>query len=232
VANFNVNESAGTATITVTRTGGSLGAVSVAYTTSNGTATAGTNYSAKSGTLNWNAGEVSNKTFAITLANTHMTSSKTVNLILSSPSGGAVLGANNPAALTIQVARPRCSSAWQFRRQRERQPGDGDHYGDARRWLQQRGGCQLRHQRRHGDEVDQLFPDRRHACVCRRRDEQDFTVNVLKHAQRFGFEQTVNLTLTAPTGGARWARLIRDADDSRQRHTRQSPVQQRDLQRR
>ena len=38
---YTVSESAGTATITVTRTGDTSGAVSVRYTTSNGTAAAG-----------------------------------------------------------------------------------------------------------------------------------------------------------------------------------------------
>ena len=45
-ASYSVNENQGTATITVTRTGGSTGSVSVNYATSNGTATAGSDYTA------------------------------------------------------------------------------------------------------------------------------------------------------------------------------------------
>src|SRR5262249_18832706 len=50
---YSVNEGAGTATITVSRTGGSSGNVSISYATSNGNATAGSDYTAKSGSLSW-----------------------------------------------------------------------------------------------------------------------------------------------------------------------------------
>jgi hypothetical protein len=49
---YSQSENGTSATITVTRTGGSSGAASVQYATSNGTATAGSDYTATSGTLN------------------------------------------------------------------------------------------------------------------------------------------------------------------------------------
>lgn len=52
-------------TVTVTRLSGSFGAASVDYATSNGTATAGLDYTAVSGTLNWTNGETTAKTFVI-----------------------------------------------------------------------------------------------------------------------------------------------------------------------
>src|SRR5262249_19504704 len=55
----NVAENAGKATITVTRTGGSDGPVTVKYATSDGTGKAGTNYTATSGTLSFAAGQTS-----------------------------------------------------------------------------------------------------------------------------------------------------------------------------
>jgi hypothetical protein len=58
-ANYTIAEKGGTATISVTRTGGNIGAVSVNYTTLNGTATAGSDYVAASGTLNWADGDAS-----------------------------------------------------------------------------------------------------------------------------------------------------------------------------
>src|SRR2546430_12226004 len=51
------SESEGTATIMVSRAGGSVGAVSASFATSDGTAAAGTNYVAKSGTVSWANGD-------------------------------------------------------------------------------------------------------------------------------------------------------------------------------
>jgi hypothetical protein len=57
-ANFSVGEAGATATITVTRTGSTAEAVTLEYATSNGSATAGTDYTATNGTLTFNAGEI------------------------------------------------------------------------------------------------------------------------------------------------------------------------------
>ena len=93
-----------TATITVSRTVGSDGAVSVQYATSDGTATIGdTDYDAASGTLNWDDGDAADKTFTVTLNGDVVDEGdETVNLQLNTPGGGAVVGAQNTAVLTIQ----------------------------------------------------------------------------------------------------------------------------------
>ena len=101
-ANYTVAEKGGTATISVTRTGGNLGAVSVNYTTLNGTATAGSDYVAASGTLNWADGDASLKTFAVTIKDDALNEvNETVNLTLTNPTGGAVLGGLSSATLSI-----------------------------------------------------------------------------------------------------------------------------------
>jgi hypothetical protein len=101
-AAYNVSESGVSATITVTRTGNSDGAVSVNYATSNGTATAGSDYTAATSTLSWNSGDTTDKTFTVPITDdTSLEADETVNLTLSSPGGSAVLGTQNTALLTI-----------------------------------------------------------------------------------------------------------------------------------
>jgi hypothetical protein len=98
---FSVVENQPTATITVTRIGGSAGSVSVNYATMGGTATAGSDYTTTSGTLNFANGEVS-KTFTIPIVNdTSVENLETVILTLSNPTGGASLSSPATAVLSI-----------------------------------------------------------------------------------------------------------------------------------
>ena len=99
---FSVNEGGMTATITVTRTAGNAGAVTVSAATSNGTATAGQDYTAASGTLSWANGDGAAKTFTIPILDDAVSEGdETINITLSNPTGGAVIGSTNPAILTI-----------------------------------------------------------------------------------------------------------------------------------
>ena len=101
VATYNVKENAGSATITVTRTGPSSGALSVKYATSHGSATTGVDYKEVSGTLTFASGVMS-RTFIVPLINnTIVDGNRTVNIALSDPGGGALLGTPNAAVLTI-----------------------------------------------------------------------------------------------------------------------------------
>jgi len=96
-----VGEAGGAATITVDRQNGDSGAVTVHYATSNGTATAGQDYTAASGTLSWADGDGTAKTFQVPITNdTLHEPNETVHLTLSSPTGGATLGTSS-ATLTI-----------------------------------------------------------------------------------------------------------------------------------
>jgi hypothetical protein len=101
-ASYSGHEKGGPITITVSRTGGTAGGITVQYATRNGTATAGTDYSAASGTLTFGLGQTS-QTFTITpLDNGQVTlGGLTVNLALSQPGGGAALGSTAAAVLTI-----------------------------------------------------------------------------------------------------------------------------------
>jgi DNA/RNA endonuclease G (NUC1) len=107
---YNVNENGGSATITVTRVGGSSGAASVNYATvAGGSATANSDYTAASGTINFADGDAANKTFTVpVLDDTEFEGDETVSLSLTNPTG-ATLGAQSTATLTItdnEVANP------------------------------------------------------------------------------------------------------------------------------
>ena len=97
-----VNENAGTVTITVTRTGGSDGAVSATYNTVDGTAVAPGDYTTAAGTVNFADGDTAPKTFQVTIVNDTLDEpDETFNVILSAPTGGAVLGGITTEVVTI-----------------------------------------------------------------------------------------------------------------------------------
>jgi hypothetical protein len=95
-----VNENAGTATITVTRTGDLTGSSTVQYATSDGTAVQPGDYTAASGTLTF-APTVASQTFPVTIIDDTLGEpNETINLTLSNPTN-ATLGAQSTAILTI-----------------------------------------------------------------------------------------------------------------------------------
>jgi hypothetical protein len=106
---YSVNESAGSATITVTRTGGSGGTVSVRYDTSPGTtgATPDVDYTNTSGTITFGPGDSASKTFTVQIRpDTLHERNEMVNLRLSNPTGGATLGSYDKATLHIEDDDP------------------------------------------------------------------------------------------------------------------------------
>jgi hypothetical protein len=94
------------ATITVSRTGGSSGSVTVNYATADGTATAGSDYTSASGTLGFANGETSASFQVALLDDSAYEVNETVLLSLSNPGGGAVVGATDSAQLNIVDNEP------------------------------------------------------------------------------------------------------------------------------
>ncbi|HZI86739.1 MAG TPA: FG-GAP-like repeat-containing protein, partial [Pyrinomonadaceae bacterium] len=100
-ANYNVNEDPISAVITVTRSGDNSGAVSISYATSDGAAKQTSDYSNSLGTLTFASGETS-KTFSVPINEDSLVEgTETATLTLSGPTGGAVLGSQTTATLTI-----------------------------------------------------------------------------------------------------------------------------------
>ena len=89
------------ATITVLRTNGASGIVSVSYNTTNGTALAGLQYISTSGILTFGDGVMS-QTFTVPVFNTSVANvALNLSLLLSNPTGGAGLVSPTNATLTI-----------------------------------------------------------------------------------------------------------------------------------
>jgi uncharacterized delta-60 repeat protein len=100
---FTVREDASSISLPVVRIRSSVGAVSVDYATSSGTATAGTDFVSKSGTLTWADGDTANKTIVVNITNdTILEDDETFIVTLSNPSGGASLdGSADTVTVTI-----------------------------------------------------------------------------------------------------------------------------------
>ncbi|MBX3702702.1 MAG: choice-of-anchor B family protein [Steroidobacteraceae bacterium] len=97
-----VSENAGTARVTVRRNNGYSGAVSVDYATSDGTAIAGTDYTATSGTLNWGAGDLGERVINVPVINdTQAESSETFRITLSNAAGGVAIEGSATIDVTI-----------------------------------------------------------------------------------------------------------------------------------
>jgi Calx-beta domain-containing protein len=99
---YRVDENAGLASVTVTRAGDPAPAVSVRYSTRNGTARAGKDFSATSGTLAFAPGQT-RTSFKVRILNDSIREAQeTLLLDLTAPTGGAVLGTPRAAGLRIR----------------------------------------------------------------------------------------------------------------------------------
>ena len=102
-ATYNVTEGS-IVTITVLRTGGNSGPLSASFSTSNLTATAGSDYTATSGTVSWADGEEDPKTFLVrAIADQKTESTETVRLTLT----GSSVGTPSTSTLTIANVKTR-----------------------------------------------------------------------------------------------------------------------------
>lgn len=97
-----VGESAGAARITLRRNVGFAGAVSVDYATSDGAATAGADYAATSGTLNWGAGDLGERVINVPITNdTQSEGNETLRITLSNATGGVAIEGSAAIDVTI-----------------------------------------------------------------------------------------------------------------------------------
>ena len=100
---FSVNENGtAVAAVTVTRTGGSAGAVSATVNLTNGSATAPADYNNAAIPVNFADGDTAPKTITIPIVDdTLVEGTENVNLTLANPTGGATIGTQGTATLSI-----------------------------------------------------------------------------------------------------------------------------------
>ena len=102
-SDYATSENASVFSVEILRTGGADGAVSVLCSSSDNTATAGSDYTAVSQTLNWAGGDGAPKTCLISIANDFREEgNETLNLSLSGATGGATVGAASNAVVSIE----------------------------------------------------------------------------------------------------------------------------------
>lgn len=107
VSDYSVREDAGTLTVTVTRTGGTDGAVSVFYSTSPITAAGSVDYQDTSGFLNWASGDASPKTFQVPLIDDSLVEGdETFAIVLTNGTGATVTIVDDDALSQSAVEIP------------------------------------------------------------------------------------------------------------------------------
>ncbi len=105
--NFVANEQGGTATLTVTRTNNSVGAVSVNFSTTPGTATAPADYTTTTGTVSWANGDLAAKIITVPIvADALVEGTENFTVSLNSITGGVIVGSTSA---TVTIADPGAS---------------------------------------------------------------------------------------------------------------------------
>lgn len=97
-----IGEAGGSVSLAVSRSGAANGVVSVNYATSSGSATAGSDFTSASGTLDWADGDTADKKITVNVTNdTTDEANETFTVTLSNPSVGTGLGSNSSTTVTI-----------------------------------------------------------------------------------------------------------------------------------
>lgn len=100
---YSIGEASRSATLAVQRVGGGDGEITVAYSTTAGTAFPGTDFSATNGVLTWPEGDTQPRFISVSILNdTLVETNEQFTVQLSNPTGGATLGAEVSATVEIQ----------------------------------------------------------------------------------------------------------------------------------
>ncbi|MDB6059083.1 MAG: hypothetical protein JWO95_2927 [Verrucomicrobiales bacterium] len=113
-ATYSVSEKGTNLVVKVSRTGGTASAVTVGFSTADGTAIAGTDYTASNGTLTFDAKETT-KTITIPIIDNALPDgNRQFTIALSHASGGGTIGTIHQATITILDDEPSIHSTLQL----------------------------------------------------------------------------------------------------------------------
>lgn len=100
-SNFPVGQASGSVLVTAIRSGGKKGALTVTYTTGNGTALSGQQYVAETGTLKWADGDGSSKTFTIAVKTSPVFTGQKWFVVKLAAGANTILGSHTNAMVTV-----------------------------------------------------------------------------------------------------------------------------------
>jgi hypothetical protein len=103
---YAAGESAGAVVFTLTRVGNLVPSVTVGYVTSDGTAVAGADYGATTGTVSFAPGQATATVEVLVSSDLVFDPGETFALSLGAPSGGAVIGSPSSATVTLADTTP------------------------------------------------------------------------------------------------------------------------------
>ncbi|MBD2460261.1 PD40 domain-containing protein [Oscillatoria sp. FACHB-1407] len=203
-ASYSVNEE-GTAinAITITRTGGSRGAVSVTVTPTDGTAIAPDDYDPDAVVVSFADGETS-KTVTIPITNDNaVEGNETINLTLSNPTGGATLGSRTTATLTIVDDETPGTLAFSSATYSVNENGTAVNAITIARTGGSDGAVSVRVTPTNGTAIAPNDYDPDAVVVSFANGETSKTVTIpITNDNAVEGNETINLTLSNPTGGA------------------------------
>ncbi len=208
---YKVNEDEGSVTINLVRYGGNTGVVTVEYATEDGTANSGDDYDAESGRVTFGDGKTT-ATFTVTVHDDNeVEGNEMIILKLSDPTGGAQLGSPILATLTIvdndegdgseeNVSNPK--GVFEFSTTKYEVLESGDSIEITVERIGTSGAATVKYQTSDGTADGSLYDSESGTLsFADGVSEQSFTIDVSDNSGTNG-NKTVNLKLSAPTGGA------------------------------
>ena len=193
------------ATITVLRTGSVTSSASVNYATKDGTAQAGSDYVATSGTLNFASGEGST-TFTIPLTDDKIIEgNESLSLILSGPTGGAALAdrASVPLAIADTDVSPFGAGSFKFSAASYKVTEGHDALITVQRTNGTTGAATINYATSDGTAVAGSDYTPASGTLTFLPGEASKTVTVTIKTDAYSdSDETLRLTLSGPTGGA------------------------------